>query len=46
MCLRVLAERSELMGVVFGERSREVLANMLALREDEQKKLKKVMNII
>ena len=30
------------MGVVFGERSREVLANMLTLREQEQKKEKKV----
>ena len=30
------------MGVVFGERSREVLASMLTLREQEQKKEKKV----
>ena len=30
------------MGVVFGERSREVLASMLTLREQEQKNEKKV----
>ena len=42
VCLRVLSERTDLMGVVFGERSREVLASMLTLREQEQKKEKKV----
>ena len=42
VCLRVLSDRTDLMGVVFGERSREVLASMLTLREQEQKKEKKV----
>ena len=42
VCLRVLSERTDLMGVVFGERSREVLASMLTLREQEQKNEKKV----
>lgn len=41
VCLRVLSERSSVMGAVFSEKSREVLASMLALREQEQKKEKK-----
>ena len=46
VCLRVLSERTDLMGVVFGERSREVLASMLTLREQEQKKEKKVSFVL
>lgn len=42
MCLRVLADRSELMSKVFGEQSRQILANMLACKEDERKKDKTV----
>ena len=32
MCLRVLSERSKLMGVVLGEKSRSVLVEMLNVR--------------
>ena len=37
MCLRVLAERSQLLLEVFGEKSRNVLAQMLQHREQENK---------
>ena len=32
-----MAERSELMGIVFGEQSRQALADMLSTREEEHK---------
>ena len=35
-----MAERSELMGIVFGEQSRQALADMLAAREEENKDVK------
>ena len=42
MCLRVLAERSELMSAVFAQGSRQVFADMLNLREEQDKHNKKV----
>ena len=42
VCLRVLADRNELMQTIFGEQSRQVFANMLALKEDDKSKEKKV----
>ena len=42
MCLRVLAERSDLLTRVFGEGSREALGRLLMTREAEAKKGKKV----
>ena len=35
VCLRVLCERSEVVGGVFGEKSRQVLADMLSLTKQE-----------
>lgn len=42
VCLRVLAERSELMRSVFAQGSRQVFADMLSLREEQDKTSKKV----
>ena len=42
VCLRVLAERSELMSSVFAQGSRQVFADMLSLHEERDKKNKKV----
>ena len=42
VCLRVLAERSELMSSVFSQGSRQVFADMLSLREQQDKSNKKV----
>ena len=44
VCLRVLAERSELMSSVFSQGSRQVFADMLSLREEQDKSNKKVRN--
>ncbi len=33
MCLRVLCERCEVVGGVFGEKSRQVLADMITLNQ-------------
>lgn len=44
VCLRVLAERSELMSSVFAQGSRQVFADMLSLREEQDKKTKKVFS--
>ena len=38
MCLRVLAERNELLTHVFGEASREALSRLLLTRDAETKK--------
>ena len=46
VCLRVLAERSELMSSVFAQGSRQVFADMLSLREEQDKTSKKVGNLI
>ena len=44
VCLRVLAERNEVLTQVFGEGSREALGRLLTTREAEGKK-KKVSNL-
>ena len=42
ICLRVLAERSDVLTQVFGVGSREALGRLLQTREAERKKGKKV----
>ena len=42
VCLRVLAERNELMSSVFAQGSRQVFADMLSLREEQDNTSKKV----
>ena len=38
VCLRALADKSKVLGQVFGEQSREALVHMLSVMEDETKK--------
>ena len=45
ICLRVLAERNEMLTQVFGEGSREALGRLLTTREAEAKK-NKVSNLL
>ena len=40
VCLRALADKSKVLGQVFGEQSREALVHMLAVMEEDGKKEK------
>ena len=40
VCLRALADKSKVLGLVFGEQSREALVRMLSAMEEEGKKEK------